>query len=315
MSFQLISVVVSLFMVGGAFLLFTDGGSTKRKLNERVLATRELRSQQPAEVDALISAQIQESVFIRLAAMLGYQADLPAAYAASPKIVGPLAVIVGVVVFNLGSRILPTTYVIPLSIAVGLLVARYLFRRKSRAYNAILFRQIPDAMSLMLRAVRAGLPVAEAIRSVGTESMSPTQEEFARVAGETAIGMAIEVAIRRMAERTQIQEYAFFAVIIGLHGQTGGNLSETLENLADMVRRRVAMAAKSKALSAEGRLSAGVVAALPFVVGILTLIFTPGYLMEFVTNPRGPTLIGVFVALLSIGIFSSHLLIQRSTED
>ena len=314
-SFQLMLVVFSLPMIAGAVLLFSGGGSTARRLNERVQATKELRNQQSAEASALISAQIQESVFIRLAALLGYRADLPAAYAASPKIVGPLALIVGVVVFNFASRIVSPMYSMVGAVLVALLLARYLFQRKSKAYTAILFRQIPDAMSLMLRAVRAGLPVAEAIRNVGRESMSPTQEEFARVAGETAIGMAVETAIRRMAERTQIQEYGFFAVIIGLHGQTGGNLSETLENLADMVRRRVAMAAKSKALSAEGRLSAGVVAALPFVVGLLTLIFTPGYLKEFITNPRGPMLIGVFVALLSTGIFVSHLLIQRSTED
>ena len=315
MSFQLILAAVSVFMVVGAFLLFTDGGSTSRKLNARVLATRELGNQQPEEIGTLISAENQKSVFLRLSTVLGYQSDLPAAYAASPKIVGPVAVILGVVAFNLSNRIISPVYSVLVGVIVSLCIARYLFKRKTKIYNAIMFRQIPDAMSLMLRAVRAGLPVAEAVRNVGRESMSPTQEEFARVAGETALGMPIDVAIRRMAERTQIQEYAFFAVIIGLHAQTGGNLSETLENLADMVRRRVAMAAKGKALSAEGRLSAGVVAALPFVVGLITLVFTPGYLMEFVTNPRGPTLIGVFVALLSIGMFVSHLLIQRSTQD
>ncbi len=315
MSFQLILAAVSVFMVVGAFLLFTDGGSTSRKLNARVLATRELGNQQPEEIGTLISAENQKSVFLRLSTVLGYQSDLPAAYAASPKIVGPVAVILGVVAFNLSNRIISPVYSVLVGVTVSLCLARYLFKRKTKIYNAIMFRQIPDAMSLMLRAVRAGLPVAEAVRNVGRESMSPTQEEFARVAGETALGMPIDVAIRRMAERTQIQEYAFFAVIIGLHAQTGGNLSETLENLADMVRRRVAMAAKGKALSAEGRLSAGVVAALPFVVGLITLVFTPGYLMEFVTNPRGPTLIGVFVALLSIGMFVSHLLIQRSTQD
>lgn len=315
MLFQLLLIALSFLMIAGAALSFSDTGGLKRKLYERIVATRELRNQQSTEIDALLSVQTQVSIFVRLAAVLGYRADLPAAYAASPKIVGPLAIIVGVVVFDLASRMAPPTYSIMGAVLVSLLFARYLFKRKSKAYTAILFKQIPDAMSLMLRAVRAGLPVAEAIRNVGRESMSPTQEEFARVAGETAIGMAVETAIRRMAERTQIQEYAFFAVIIGLHGQTGGNLSETLENLADMVRRRVAMAAKSKALSAEGRLSAGVVAALPFVVGLLTLVFTPGYLSEFVTNPRGPTLIGAFVVLLSTGIFVSHLLIQRSLED
>ncbi len=315
MQFQFTLALVSLVMMLCAFLLFTDKGATKRKLNERVLATREVKTQQPAEVDALLGVEGPRSLLLRLASVLGYQADLPAAYAASPTIVGPVAAIVGVVSLNLSSRILPSTPAMLISGAVALLFARFLFRRKSKAYTALLFRQIPDSMSLMLRAVRAGLPVAEAVRSVGRESMSPTREEFSQVAGETALGLPIEVAIRRLAERTTLQEYAFFAVIIGLHAQTGGNLSETLENLADMVRRRVAMAAKSKALSAEGRLSAGVIAALPFVVGLLTLVFNPSYLREFVDNPSGPTLIGVFVALLATGLFVSHLLIQRSMED
>ena len=90
------------------------------------------------------------------------------------------------------------------------IAARFMFKRKSKAYTDQLFKQIPDAMSLMLRAVRAGLPVAEAIRSVGRESMSPTRDEFSRVAGEAALGSPIEVAMRRLADRTTIQEYAFF---------------------------------------------------------------------------------------------------------
>ncbi len=312
---DVVVAVVGLVMLACAFLLFTDGGSTKRKLNDRVLATREAKGQQSNEADALIAAEAKRGRLFRLASWLGYQADLPAGYAASPQIVGPLAAIVGVLAFNLSKRLIPLTPTLLLSVVVSLLVARYLFHRKSKAYNAILFRQIPDAMSLMLRAVRAGLPIAEAIRNVGRESMSPTQEEFARVAGETALGMPIEVALRRLADRTKIQEYAFFAVIIGLHAQTGGNLSETLENLADMVRRRVAMVAKGKALSAEGRLSAGVIAALPFIVGFMTFCFTPGYMGEFVTNPGGPMLIGAFVVLLCTGLFVSHLMIQRSMED
>jgi tight adherence protein B len=315
MSFQLVLAVVGAVMVICAALLFTDGGSASRKLNERVLATREVKTQQPAAVDAMLAAESSRGLFLRLASWLGYRSDLPAGYAASPKIVGPVAAMVGVGALNLSKHVISPTPAICLSIGIALLFARYLFRRKSKAYTATLFRQIPDAMSLMLRAVRAGLPVAEAIRSVGRESMAPTQEEFARVAGETALGMPVEVAIRRLAERTEIQEYAFFAVIIGLHAQTGGNLSETLENLADMVRRRVAMAAKSKALSAEGRLSAGVIAALPFVVGLLTFAFTPAYLTEFVVNPNGPMLIGVFAGLLCTGLFVSHLMIQRSMED
>lgn len=314
MSYPLIVTVFGLLMAAGAFLM-VGGSGGNRRLRERVLATRELKARDPGALDAAINVSTKRGPLLRLAALLGYQADLPPAYAASTKIVGPVAAILGVVVFNLSGRLLPPFPAVILGIVVAIIVARYLFRRKSKAYTGLLFKQIPDAMSLMLRAVRAGLPVAEAIRNVGRESLSPTQDEFARVAGETALGMPVELALRRLAVRTKIQEYAFFSVIIGLHAQTGGNLSETLENLADMVRRRVAMVAKGKALSAEGRLSAIVIAALPFVAGLLTFVFNPGYLREFIVNPNGPMLIGAFVVLLCGGLFVSHLLIQQSMED
>ena len=279
------------------------------------MSTRELKTLQPGANEAAIQSLAERTFMFKLALVLGYRSDLPAAYAASPRIVIPVAAIVGFVIYNLSSRMFPSVASIAVGLVVAAVAARFAFRRKQRAYTALLFKQIPDTMSLMLRAVRAGLPVAEAIRNVGRESMSPTREEFARVAGETALGSPVEEALRRLSDRTTIQEYAFFSVIIGLHAQTGGNLSETLENMADLVRRRVAMVAKGKALSAEGRLSAGLVGFLPFAVGGLTSLFNPSYLNEFIVNPNGPTLIVAFVVMLTMGLFITHLMIQRSMED
>ena len=315
MSVQLASVVVGIVMILAAVTLFLDGGKSKRHLRDRVLATREIKAHQSAIDDGLLGVQGPQGPLLRIVSFLGYQPGLPPKYAASPRTVGLIAAIAAVGVYHLGGRLLPQLAAVALSVMFALFLARFLFVRKVKAYTSILFKQIPDSMSLMLRAVRAGLPVAEAIRNVGRESMSPTQDEFARVAGETALGMPVEIALRRLADRTRIQEYAFFSVIIGLHGQTGGSLSETLENMSDMVRRRVAMAAKTRALSAEGRLSAIVMGALPIAVGILTSFFNPAYLGEFVVNPRGPTLIAAFVVLLGTGFFVSHLLIQKSMED
>ncbi len=314
-SIQIASVVVGILMVLASFSLFSDRGNGRKALRERVLATREIKARQSDTDDLMRGAQAPTGPLLKLAGLLGYQPGLPAKYAASPQIVVPLAAVAGILAFNLSGHLIPKAAALAVGAVFALFFARYLFARKVKAYRDMLFKQIPDSMSLMLRAVRAGLPVAEAVRNVGRESMSPTQDEFSRVAGETALGMPIEVAIRRLSERTQIQEYAFFSVIIGLHGQTGGNLSETLENMSDMVRRRVAMVAKGRALSAEGRLSALVMGALPVVVGILTCFLNPDYLGEFVTNPRGPMLIGAFVVLLATGFFVSHILIQKSMED
>ena len=310
-----IAITAASGLLGLGLMVLLGGRGAERRLRERVLASRDLKVAKPSGQDALIDDVVKPNILLRGAGILGYRSDLPAAYSASLKVVPVVCVAAGLLAFRVAEPVFDKMPAIIAAVVVAGFVARLLFRRKSKAYTAALFRQIPDAMSLMLRAVRAGLPVAEAVRSLSLESLSPTREEFTRVSGEAALGMPIEVALQRLYYRTNIQEYAFFSVVIGLHGQTGGNLSETLENLADIVRRRVAMAAKAKALAAEGRLSAGVVGALPFVVGLLICLVNPGYMNEFLTNRAAPVLIVAFAVLLFTGLFCTHWLIQRSTQD
>jgi tight adherence protein B len=201
------------------------------------------------------------------------------------------------------------------AILAAALTAHFLLRRKTSQYAALLFRQIPETMSLVLRAVRAGLPVAEALRGVSRDMPSPTCEEFSRVSGEAALGVPLETAMSHLYARTQIREYAFFAVTLGLNRQTGGNLAETLDILADTVRRRVALAAKARALAAEARASAAILAALPFVVGLVISAISPGYMNEIFIDRRGPNLILAFVVLLSCGLFTIRWIINRSSQD
>ncbi len=297
-------------------LLLLGGRGDEKRLRDRVTGTRDVKIEgQRSPQDLLIDTPSNKTLWQKAAEILGYRPDLPTTYRGSFKIVLPLALIAGTLTFRLVQSAFPAGAAILAGTGVTLVVINILFRRKTKAYRGLLFNQIPDAMSLILRAVRAGLPVAEAIRSVGREGMSPTREEFQRVAGEAALGMPIEVTLARLYRRTDIQEYAFFSVVIGLHGQTGGNLSETLENLADMVRRRVAMAGKARALAAEGRLSSLVVGGLPFVIGILIMFVNPGYMNEFVDNPKGPMLGVLFAVLLTVGLVINNWMIQRSTQD
>lgn len=308
--------ITDILLIAGSGMLLLGERDSERRVRERILATREVKAATSNSVrHVFVEPPTKTPIFFRVLGSLGYRSDLPKPYNISLKITGAMAGAAGFAVLRLFDAVLPSLLSIPVAVMAAVFTAYLLFRRKRKAYYAVLFKQIPDAMSLMLRAVRAGLPVAEAIRNIGRESMSPTRGEFNRVAGEAALGMPIELTLHRLYLRTQIQEYAFFSVVIGLHAQTGGNLAETLENLADMVRRRVAMAGKARALSAEGRLSALVVAALPFAVGAFMSILNPGYMDEFVTNVNGPMLIASFAVLLFLGLISSHVLIQRSTQD
>ena len=120
---------------------------------------------------------------------------------------------------------------------------------------------------MIVRSVRVGIPVMEAIRAVARETPEPTGPEFARLVDQVSIGVSLDDAVLDMARRCGIPEYRFFATALSLQNQTGGTLSETLENLADVIRKRVALAAKGKALASEARTSAMVLAALPIVTG------------------------------------------------
>ncbi|MBV9750847.1 MAG: type II secretion system F family protein [Acetobacteraceae bacterium] len=195
---------------------------------------------------------------------------------------------------------------------ITLLLARGVFGFYQRRRQIRLYEQLPDALSMIVRAVRAGLPVTEALRSVGQDAPVPTAGQFTRLANDLAIGITLQDSLLGMATRTGLQEYRFFAVALALQGQTGGNLTETLENLAEVVRKRVALRARGFALAAEARMTASVLIALPFITSGALAFVAPAYLMVLVTTPRGQTMLLVAVGLLANGIATMRNMIRRS---
>jgi tight adherence protein B len=163
--------------------------------------------------------------------------------------------------------------------------------------------------------VRAGLPVGEAVRSVAREMPDPTRAEFQRLLGETAIGTPLDKALWGIYERTNLREYAFLSVVIGLQSQTGGSLAEALDNIADIVRKRVAMAAKAQALAGQAKASAGILVALPPFAGAAVSAIKPGYLDALFVDSRGNNLLTIAVVLLSLGLLVIRSMIKRSTAE
>ncbi|MBV8840789.1 MAG: type II secretion system F family protein [Alphaproteobacteria bacterium] len=298
-------------------LILAVGRQSQRALRSRVVAAGQLDRPVAPQVVASIklAAQIQRPIKDRILRFLGAGAQLPPEYRPSFVLLVPAAAGAGLV----SAKIVGAMSSLPVGILAGaaaaILTVRFLYKRKSNRYTLMLYRQVPDALSLMLRGVRAGLPLAESVRTLAREMMPPTREEFNKVAGESALGLGVDVALRHLYDRTQLQEYAFLAVVVALQGQTGGNLSETLENLADMIRKRVAMTQKARALAADGRVSAIIVGSMPFGVAGFVSIVNPGYMQEFLTNRRGPYLLGLVAFLLMCGILSIRWLIERSTRD
>lgn len=200
-----------------------------------------------------------------------------------------------------------------LALPVGwVLVSRWIFGWFASRRRTKLLQQFPDALTMIVRSVRVGVPVVEAMRGVAREMPAPTGPEFDKVAHRLALGGQIEDALREMAARAGLAEYRFFAMALSLQNQTGGGLSETLEGLADMIRRRLAVKERGKALASEAQMSIYVLSSLPPLCGFALSIMNPRYFGVLLNNATGERLLGASVALLLLGWFTMRWMMRKS---
>jgi tight adherence protein B len=195
---------------------------------------------------------------------------------------------------------------------IWVLLVRSFFQWCRTRHMALLYQQFPDALGMIVRSVRVGVTVAEALRTVAREAPFPTSIAFARLADRVSIGVALDEALRVMADRSGLPEYRFFATALSLQSQTGGALTETLENLADVIRRRVGLRKRAFALASEARTSALILTALPIVTGTALLIISPGYIAPLFYEPAGQKMLGAAVLSLSAGTLVMRAIISRS---
>jgi tight adherence protein B len=144
----------------------------------------------------------------------------------------------------------------------------------------------PDAIELMVRGLRSGLPITETLGVVATEIPGPVGIEFRMVADKMKIGRTMEAALQDTADRLGTPEFQFFVITLAIQRETGGNLAETLSNLADVLRKRAQMKLKIRAMSSESKASAYIVGSLPFVVFTLVWLINPHYMAGFATDQR-----------------------------
>ncbi len=195
---------------------------------------------------------------------------------------------------------------------IDLILTRSVLLYVTNKISTQLLGQFPDALSMIARSVRVGVPVAEAVRVVAREGLSPTREEFARAADAMTIGMDIERALGEMASRNQLAEYRFFATALALQSQTGGGLTETLDTLADTIRKRDAARKRGNALASEAKTSIYVLSALPIVTAVMLWLSSPDYIEILFTTSGGTKLLAAAIFSLIIGWFSMTQIIKRS---
>lgn len=171
-------------------------------------------------------------------------------------------------------------------VAVGLglphMVVNSLIKRRINKF----VNKFPDAIELLVRGLRSGLPVTETLGVVSSEVPGPVGEEFKLVTERIKIGRSMEDALQDTADRLNMAEFSFFCITLAIQRETGGNLAETLSNLADVLRKRAQMKLKIKAMSSESKASAYIVGSLPFIVFIMVYWVNPQYLSGFFSDQR-----------------------------
>jgi tight adherence protein B len=195
---------------------------------------------------------------------------------------------------------------------IAVMSCRMFYSRCEAGVLNKLYAQFPDTLAMIVRSVRIGLPVVESIRIVAMESSEPTKREFKNLVDQTAIGVPLDQALREMAVRNGLPEYRFFATALSLQSQTGGALSETLENLADTIRKRVAAKLKGRAMASEARTSSYILSGLPIVTGAALSVFTPDYMGLLLFDDLGRKILVLAIVMLGLGIFIMQTIIRKS---
>jgi len=194
--------------------------------------------------------------------------------------------IIGIVALLLTIQGLPLLFALMIGLFAGIglphLIVGMMIKRRVAAFTA----RFPDAIELMVRGLRSGLPISETLGIVASEIPGPVAVEFQAVSDKMKIGRTMEAALQETADRLGTPEFQFFVITLAIQRETGGNLAETLANLADVLRKRAQMKLKIRAMSSESKASAYIVGALPFIVFGLIWFINGSYMQGFLTEPR-----------------------------
>lgn len=194
-----------------------------------------------------------------------------------------LTVVIGGLLLLKGAPLL-LALLVGVSVGAGLphLVVGFFINRRISQFTA----KFPDAIELLVRGLRSGLPITETIGVVGSEIDGPVGEEFRSISDRMKIGTTLDQALQETADRLGTPEFQFFTITIAIQRETGGNLAETLSNLAEVLRKRAQMKLKIKAMSSESKASAYIIGALPFIVFVLIWTINGTYMQNFFVEPR-----------------------------
>jgi tight adherence protein B len=236
----------------------------------QMLRERLMRTGRPISIVKYLSYSVAFGALATAAAVFAFRFPL------GPSLLGGIVATIGV----------PHAF-------IGLLA-----RRRQNRFTA----SFPEAIDLIVRGLRSGLPVSESIRTVGQEMQDPIGAEFRQVSDEVEFGKSLEEAMVDAIRRIATPEFKFFVVALSVQRETGGNLGETLANLSDVLRKRRQMKQKIKAMASEPKASAWILGCLPFLMFGIIFSTNASYAMQLFTDPRGHVLIGLGLLSQAIGV-------------
>ena len=189
-----------------------------------------------------------------------------------------------------------------LALAAGLGLPRWILNFLKKRREKKFLKALPDAVDVIVRGIKAGLPLFESIKVVATDAPEPLKSEFLAIIETQAIGMPLGDACARLFERMPVPEANFFGIVVAIQQKSGGNLSEALGNLSKVLRDRKKMAEKIQAMSMEAKASAGIIGALPPLVMVLVYLSSPAYISLLWTHPIGQLMLVASALWMSAGI-------------
>jgi len=293
-------------------IVFFSGGNDRRQIAKRIDRMTKSRDNKPTPVQ-IISARRKtksgrlpgvEEVFKRLIPrqeMLRLRlarAGLEVSFGTYFLICGVVGIATAIGAAVIGA---PLVAAVLAGIFFGLGLPHYVVGSKFERRQMRFILHLPDAIDLMVRGVKAGVPITEAIKAASEEIPDPVGMELKRIVDGVRVGRKMNELLEEACKRLELPEFNFFAIALSIQAETGGNLAETLNNLAEVLRGRRQLKRKIKALSSEAKASAYIIGSLPFIMCLLIYLVNEPYIAGLFTDPRGQYMIGGSLFMIGIG--------------
>ncbi|RZI98206.1 MAG: type II secretion system F family protein [Brevundimonas sp.] len=311
----ILAAVLAFITIGGLGWAFVGGGDSSDVALKRAegfggpkqsaSAARKAAASTPEARRKQIMLQLQEADRAERKARVSLKAKLKhAGLSMSVTVFCIISIVLGFVAFLIPLVFGMNIFIcLGVGIIVGLGLPRWVVGFLAKGRMKKFSSHFADAVDIIVRGVKTGLPVHDCLKIIARESPAPLGPEFQRLVEGLGVGLTMAQALDKMYDRMPTPELKFFSIVMAIQAKTGGNLAEALGNLSAVLRGRKLMVEKIKALSSEAIASAGIIGSMPPLVMAAVGFTTPSYMARMFTDPRGQFMLIVAVLTMSLGIF------------